>query len=127
MKEMLNKIFLHSWKKYIMLFLVAFVLTLVGLLLNGFDLVLYYVNSFFFAGFAMICFGGLSIVNYFGGYDFMSYAFSKRNSDGTKIQYSTYIENKETKRKAKKLPFGPYFVIGAVFLIVSLIIYCFNF
>ena len=124
MKRLLDKIFFHSWKKYIILFVVACALTMAGLLLNGFNFALYYVNSFFFAGFAMICLGGLSIVNYYGGYDFMSYAFSKRNPDGTKIQYSTYIENKENKRKNNKLPFGPYFVIGTIFLIVSIIIYC---
>ena len=124
MKRLLDKIFFHSWKKYIILFVVGCVLTMAGLLLNGFNFALYYVNSFFFAGFAMICLGGLSIVNYYGGYDFMSYAFSKRNPDGTKIQYSTYIENKENKRKNNKLPFGPYFVRGTIFLIVSIIIYC---
>ena len=123
MKVLLDKIFFHSLKKYCILFVVACILVLIGLLLNGFEYAIYYVNSFFVAGFSMVCFGGLSIINYFGGYDFMSYAFSKRNPDGTKIQYSTYIENKESKRKVKNLPFGPYFVVGIIFIIISLVIY----
>ena len=127
MKMQFKKIFFHSWKKYILLFIVACVLTLVGLLIKGFDLPLYYVDSLFFAGFSMVGVGGLSIINYFGGYDFMSYAFSKRNLDGTKIQYSTYIENKEAKRKKADLPFGPYFVVGTVFLIVSFVVYALNY
>lgn len=123
MKELIRKVFLHSVKKYILLFFISLGLVLLGLSLNGFDVPIYYVNSFFFAGFAMVCIGGLSIINYFGGYDFMSYAFSKRNPDGTRVEYSAYISNKIEKRKTKTLPFGPYFVIGALFTLVSFLIY----
>jgi prepilin signal peptidase PulO-like enzyme (type II secretory pathway) len=118
-----KKFFFHSWKKYIIAFVIALAITIVGLVLNGFYLLINYANSVFIAGFSVICIGGFSVVNYLGGYDFISYSFARRNKDGIKLQYSTYIENKETKRKANNLPFGPYFVVGFIFLLVSLIFY----
>lgn len=119
-----NKIFFHSWKKYIISCMIGIVITIVGLVLNGFNLLIYYANCTFVAGFSLVCVGGFSVVNYLGGYDFISYTFAKRNRDGIKLQYSQYIESKEIKRKANNLPFSPYFVVGGVFLLISIIMYC---
>ena len=127
MKYFIKKVFIHSLKKYVIIFIVAVILVLIGLLINGFDWTINYVNSFFFSGFAMICIGGLSIINYYGGYDFMAYAFSKKHVNGKKIQYIDYIEKQNSKRESRQLPFGPYFVIGVLFLIISILIYAISF
>ena len=82
-----------------------------------------YMDGFFIAGFSVILLGGLSVLNYFGAYDFASYAFSRRGADNKKMPYSDFLASKEKKRKEKALPFGPYFAVGGLFFLVSLTMY----
>lgn len=120
--NLFKNIFLHSPIKYLILFLVASLIVLTNLFLNGFSYLYLYVDGFFISGFSLILVGFLSLLNYFGAYDFWSYAFSKKKTNNYKVRLYEFSEEKKEKRKLKPLPFGPYFGVGIVFLVVSIIL-----
>lgn len=116
---LLQRLFIHSWKKYLIVTGLAAIIVLLHLYLKGFDIIINYINAFFISGFALICFGSLSLLSYFGAYDFISYAFYRKKASEP---YRDYLERKETKRKSNNLGCGPYFGIGILLVIVSLLI-----
>lgn len=118
----LKKLFLHSYAKYIVLFCIGCALVLIYLLANGFDYGIYYADSTFIAGAAIVISGGLSMLNYFGAYDFWGYAFSIRKQRAMNRTLPEYAEIMKGDRQKKGYTFGPYFAVGAIFLIVSALI-----
>ena len=123
MKLFLSKLFLHSWKKYIILTVVGLLILLVNLLLHDFTYLINYISGLQIAGIVIILVGGLSILNYFGAYDFWAYAFMRKGKNGKKPSVYDYSEEKRLVRSRSKWPFGPYFIIGFLFLIISFFMY----
>ena len=119
----IKNVFFHSPIKYLILFLVATGIVLINLILNSFTVLYFYVDGFFIAGFSLILVGVLSLLNYFGAYDFWSYAFSRKKKDDHRMPIYDYSEEKKRKRKLKPLPFGPYFGVGILFFVISIILF----
>lgn len=85
-------------------------------------------NSFFIPGAVLIGIGFLSLLTYFGFFDFVGYGFTsvyqslKKESIREYKDLIDYKEKKTLKRKDNKFIYIPYFIFGLIFLIVSLII-----
>jgi hypothetical protein len=122
MKDWFKKIFMHSPVKYVVLLILGLLIILANLLLNGFDHFLFYLNGVQIAGLSIVLMGGLSMLGYVGAFDFWGYTFSKKEEDGRRIPISQYIEIKNSKRQRKNIPFTPYFLVGAAYLIISFIL-----
>ena len=84
-----------------------------------------YINGSFVGGFVLIGVGGLSWCASVGAYDMFSYMFTKRGPNGYKPTLYDYSQAKREKCKQNKLSFLPYIVVGAVFVIISLILFIF--
>lgn len=123
--KLFKDIFFHSPIKYIILFVIGCLLVLINGFSKGFDSLIIYADGFFIAGFTLILIGGLSLLNYFGAYDFWSYTFSKRNPNGTKKPLYEYSAERKEKRSRDKMPFGPYFATGLFFVLCSMILLLF--
>lgn len=123
MKDLTIRLFLHSWKKYLILTIVGLVILLINLSLHDFVYLLNYISGLQIAGFVLILVGGLSLLNYYGAYDFWSYAFTRRGKNGKNGSVYEYSEEKRSKRSKLKLPFGPYFLTGTVYLLLSFLLY----
>lgn len=123
MKHWIKKIFIHSYKKYIFLIVLGAIFTLVNLISHGFNHMIYYVNGTSIAGLALIFMGGLSLLGYFGAFEFWGYTFSRKDMNGRRMEYSDYINQKKEKRVRSELPFGPYFLVGVLYLLVSLVLF----
>lgn len=115
----LKKVFLHSWVKYLISFLIACLICFICLYNTSFEYIYNYSNASGTAGLALVFVGLISLANYFGAYDFFGYAFTIKKD---KMSYQDYMDKHQIKRKSKNLPFGPYFAIGLLFLLISLII-----
>ena len=113
----LKKYFLHSYKKYIVAFVLASVIFVVNVFNKGTNIIFNYINGLFIGGFAVSCIGGLSVLGYYGAYDFFSFAFYRQKA---KMEYHEFNEMKENKRKNNNIPFVPYFVVGVFFILISL-------
>ena len=85
----------------------------------------YYRDGLFLSGMILIFFGGLAICSYFGIFDIFSfYPGRKKKEDGKKENYGDYVERKKLERSSdKSLFFLPYFIVGGLMLIASLILY----
>jgi hypothetical protein len=121
--KLIKDTFFHSPIKYAILFVIACIIVLINGFIKGFDFLIVYIDGFFIAGISMILVGGLSLLNFFGAYDFWSYTFSKRNPNGTKKPLYEYSIERKEKRNRGNLPFGPYFIVGLLFLIISIILF----
>ena len=117
----LRKLFIHSLTKYIILFCLGCALVLIYLLANGFNLMFNYMDSTFIAGAVILICGGLSLLNYFGAYDFWGYSFSLRKQRAMNRSLYQYSELAKEERVKKGFTFGPYFAVGAFFLAISVI------
>jgi len=118
-----REIFLHSKYRYIFSFLSGIIIVIIKLCVDqGFTSLLSYTNGTFIAGFALICLGGLSLVNYFGGFDIFTLMVAKRDADGHKPTLYEHSLAKKEKRKKNKFVFVPYFCVGALFLITAIIL-----
>ncbi len=84
-----------------------------------------YANGSFAAGMTLIGCGGLSWCCSLGAYDMMSYLFVRKGPNGSKPTLYDYSEQKRVERSANKLSFLPYIITGAVFVIISLILFIF--
>ncbi|MDE6656147.1 MAG: DUF3899 domain-containing protein [Anaeroplasmataceae bacterium] len=118
---MFKKIFLHSLKKYLILLGYSLVIVVIyNLIHNNWISLSYYSNAFCLAGFSIICFGILSIVNHAGAFNMMSYLFVRRDSLGHKQPYYDYVQEKTQQRKEIRFYFVPYFCVGGLCLILSI-------
>lgn len=116
---LLRRLFEHSWKRYLITLLLGAAIVITYLYLKGFDIIINYINGFFISGFALLCIGGLSLLSFFGAYDFFSYAFYRKKASQS---FNEYVEKKELKRKGNNLTCGPYFGLGLILVIISLIL-----
>lgn len=123
----MKRVFFHSRTRYAISAVFALLIVLLKLLTAGkFSSLQTYSDGFFIAGLLLICGGGLSVVNYFGGFDIFSCMFAKRDAEGHKPTLQEFSEMKAEKRKSNPFVFIPYFTIGFFSLIVAsvLLIFC---
>ena len=112
--------------KYIVSFIVGIgIICMANALANQWTLLINYLNGSFVAGLVLVCIGGLSWCGNKGAYDMASHLFAKRGPNGVKPSLYDYSEQKRTKRIENKLGFVPYMIVGAVFVIISLILFIF--
>lgn len=80
-------------------------------------------EMFSVSGWVVILFGGLMTVAYLGAFDIFGYAFSSaRGVEKRKYKdYVQYSEAKAEKRSRGHLYFVPYFAVGAIAVLLSLI------
>ena len=121
MRDWFKRLFLHSLVKYIVLINLGILIFFANLLFNGFEYYTFYVGGVQIAGLSLIFMGGLSMLGYYGAFDFWGYTFSKKTEDGRRIPVSDYTERKRVKRLNKNIPFTPYFLVGVTFLLVSFV------
>lgn len=97
----------------------------IALKINPWVLAYYYRDSLFLAGMVVVFVGGLAIVANFGIFDIFSYyPGRKKKENGKKENYGDYVERKKLERSAdRNLYFLPYFIVGSIFLVASLILY----
>lgn len=125
----MNKNVLIRWITVLVIGLIIF---LAMLLLKG-DYNLYgYMNAFFLPGAILIGVGGLSWIGQTGQYDIFAYGFISVFHRAFKYKepmrdkdLAEYKERKQQERiyKGGFINFLPYFGIGAIFLIVSIILF----
>lgn len=123
----MKRVFFHSRTRYAISAVFALLIVLLKLLTAGkFSSLQTYSDGFFIAGLLLICGGGLSVVNYFGGFDIFSCMFAKRDAEGHKPTLQEFSEMKAEKRKSNPFVFIPYFTVGIFSLIVAsvLLIFC---
>lgn len=114
------------WLKYILCFLYGIIIMVINNAIQGvWNAVVVYANGAFIAGASLLCYGGLSICSLFGAYDIFTYMGARRNENGVKPSLYEYSLMKKEKRKEKKLAFLAYFVVGALYLIVMILLNCF--
>lgn len=118
MKEYLKK----HYKKLIFCILYGIIIMVIYNLVNSWNVLINYCNGAFIAGFSLVCFGGLSVINYWGGLDVFSYLVRKRPKSGPSEDLYTYSTRKREERKKHDKPFVLYFILGIFYILVSLII-----
>lgn len=130
MKHSFSDIFLHSKTKYIICLAFAICFTSILIISDFTELepnetlpLINYINAFSVPGLCLYCFGGFSLIGSFGAFDTFSYSFRRRGKDSLKMGYYEYINMKsEERKKGKPFPYVPYFVVGTLFILVSLIL-----
>ncbi len=124
--------FKKNWIRFLVSVLTATTLLIVYLVayqnadnINTWVVPAYYRDGLFIAGMVVVFFGGLAIVSNFGIFDIFSfYPGRKKKEDGKKENYGDYVQRKKLERSSEKnLYFLPYFIIGGLLLIASLILY----
>ena len=119
----MKKIFFHSLMKYIISFVFGIVVLGIKMIIdNSATSLLTYTNGTFIGGFMLICFGGLSVINYFGGFDIFQVMVAKKGENGKKPTLNEFSQMKAEKRKKNKYVFVPYFTVGGFYLLISLIL-----
>lgn len=114
------------FKDFYIRLIVCFVYGLLIVIINNiikhtFNSLIEYSNGFFIGGFSLICFGGLSVINYFGGFDIFQYTFRRRPKGGPQESLYDFSNRKKLERSKGKKTFIPYFVIGVFYILVALI------
>lgn len=115
-------------KKYLSLFAVSVAITLIILALTGFDVLVNYSNALFITGAIFIAGAIMSVVTYHGGFDTFGYSghalvYSFRPEKGKKYNdMYEYVQVKKEKRRGNKYNFVPWLIIGAVYVVSSLIV-----
>lgn len=122
----------NNYIKYIILFVIsmASMVGIVYLRAQRFDLLVGYYDAFFILGAVHLGLGCLSLANYYGAFNGISFIghyiannisnlFRKEYQRGAR--YADYVEYKDEKRKNDKFNFIPYFFYGIIFIIIALI------
>ena len=125
MRDWFKRVFIHSLVKYIIIAVLAIIMVVINLCTNGFTYI-YFVDGVQISGAAIILIGGLSLIGYYGAFDFWGYTFSRKQLDGRRIDISEYLEQKRVKKRSKNLPYPPYFLSGIIILLISLILLLFK-
>lgn len=122
-----KEIFFNSKIKYIILISMSIVILVAMLFIaeDGFKRVAAYQDAFFVASLFMLGFGGLSALGNLGTFDIFSYSgkyvFNRMRGKSVE-RYHEFIENKSETRKTNKYGFGPFIVMGLLWMIVALIL-----
>lgn len=131
----MNKIkehLLNHYLKYIVLFIISMgsMVGIVYLRVKRFDLLVGYYDAFFILGAVHLGLGCLSLSNYYGVFNGISYighyvANNISNLFRKEYQrvarYGDYVEYKTEGRKNNKYNFIPYFFYGILFILIALI------
>ena len=125
--KFIKKLFINSWIRYLVSFVIGLIIAVIYLSLNGFKYFYNYVNAISTAGISLIFIGLLSLVSYLGAFYAFGYGFSQifGNKSNYKDLYD-YTARKIEIRKRKNFIFMPYIIVGIIFVIISLILMCFN-
>jgi len=95
-----------------------------GLSTNSWADLIYYRDGAFIAGMVLLFIGLLTVISQFGAFDIFSYyAGRKTKEDGTKENYTEYVERKRETRSHFNFSFLSYLIISTCFLIFSFVIY----
>lgn len=124
-QSLFQRVFLHSYLKYIFSFLFSVVIALIVLINKGFNYILVYSDALFIAGFILICVGGLSFVSSLGTFDIFSYSSSyvyKKIKNKSIERFDEFKINKALKRQSLKFEYVPYLVIGLLEVLIAAII-----
>lgn len=81
-----------------------------------------YCDGAFIAGASLVCVAGLSLCTSLGAFDIFSFMGAKKQNVKGRVSFYDYTEMKKEQRKTKKMYWLPYFVAGAVYLVVAVII-----
>ena len=120
-------IFREKWQKFIYLIAISLALFLTYMLINlehnSFSLLIYYVDGFTIPSGVMFCFGMFSVLNKHGAFDMVTYLFTSKQTNGVKITFGEYVEESESRKKAKKHVSSPYFIVSLTLFFISAILY----
>ena len=121
--NLFKKLFLHSLNIYIIAFVISLAITFLYMFLNEMSFY-YFVNGLTIAGLILIIVGGLMTTSYFGSFDMFNYSFGKilRYKKNKNIKLPEYVEQQNIKRKSQDLYFMPYYVVGGLTLLISLLL-----
>lgn len=122
---LLRKIFLHSPVHYavaVVLAVVVAVLRFAALPADAGAQFAWY-ESLSVSGYVTFLIGALITVAYYGAFDIFTYAFSAgRFGKGKKYKnYADYSVSKSERRSRENYYFVPYFVVGVVVFLISLL------
>lgn len=111
------------WYKYLILFLIGLLFMLIKVATsNAWHLILFYMDGAYIGGAILILLGAMSIVTNQGAFNMFSYLGSKLGKDGRKLTYGEYVALKAEQRTSKRWYFFPYFLMGAIYLIIGTIL-----
>ncbi len=115
-----RKYFLHSPVRYLVAFVIAATLTLVRMFTLG---VSYFsvTDGLGVGGIITILFGMLVLIANLGAFNIFVYSISSFSSGRKYKTYADYTEAKQEERKPNIRHFVPYVVVGAIFMIASMI------
>lgn len=113
---------MRSWKRYAAALLFDIVLSLLILWSKGFDLKIYYVDTFSAVGGISVFLGLLFWVAAAGAFDTVSYGFSTFRAERRYKDLYEYVCHKQEVRKKKGKTYLPLIVVGGAFIALSLII-----
>lgn len=112
---------MRSWKRNAAALIINIMITLMVLLIRGFDLRIYYVDAFSVAGSISILLGLLLQITDAGAFDTIGYGFSALSVQKKYRDLYEYSMKKKEKRSRRKGHFLPFIVIGLGFLGISLL------
>ena len=115
-----RKYFLHSPIRYLVAFGISATFTLVRMFTLG---VTFFsiTDGLGVGGLITVLFGMLVLITNLGGFNIFVYSFSSFSSKRKYRTYADYTEAKQEERKPNIRHFVPYVVVGAIFMIVSMI------
>lgn len=121
--NLFKKIFLHSPYLYVISLGISMLITFIYVFFNG-KTVYMFINGMSIAGLVLILIGGLMTTTYFGGFNSFNYSFGKifKYSKNRNLKFYEYNQQQIIKRKAENLFFVPYYVIGLLTLLISVIL-----
>ncbi len=120
--NLLGRIVRHHPKHYIIAAAIAAVATLLVLLRDGFTLRIAYANAFTVGGAVTVLIGLLLWTAYLGAFDTFGYSFSTFGNRRYKNLYD-YSEAKQAKRSRSGWTFCPYWLVGALFLLIGVLLW----
>lgn len=115
-------------KRYIILVSITLAIMLIYLIAKGFGDLMNYCDATFIGSAVMIGLGALLWVSFSGGFDIFGYScctlrtsFSK-NVEKDYENFMDYVEVKKEKRKKKDKIYLDMFIVGGLFLIITIIL-----
>ncbi len=122
MKKVINFLFKH-WIRLLVALGIAIILFLIYMFVNGWSYKVNYMNATFVAGASLFFIGCLSLLANFGAFNIFSYLpMRRRKENGSRETYSEYNNRVEDTHKKDRFICVPYFEVGIIFLVVSLIL-----
>ena len=120
-----NRIIFHSPIRYIVAFIIAAIITILYLSNTTFQVLRAYADGMVTGGVVTIFIGLLVLLSNLGAFDMFSYAFSRVSRSNRERYHDLYeySEDKRIKRSSNRYVFMPYLVVGALFILVSIILF----